>query len=103
MEMIVDRVGIIQEGEIKKEGKLSDLIFHSVTSYEIVFSGIAEKILTDNRVKFVLQDKNYLSKAETNEDTNKTIRLITKNRGKILAVTPVKMTLEDIFLEEINQ
>lgn len=36
MELMVDRVGIILNGQIKKEGKLSDLISHSVRYYEIV-------------------------------------------------------------------
>jgi ABC-2 type transport system ATP-binding protein len=103
MEMMVDRVGIILEGEIKKQGKLSDLISHSVRFYEIVFTGIDEKTLMNQQVKYVLQDKNYITKLETNEETNQTIEWITKNQGKILSVTPVKLTLEDIFLKEINQ
>ncbi len=45
MEMIVDKVGILMEGNIIKEGKLSDLVSHSVKSYEILFRGIDEEIL----------------------------------------------------------
>jgi ABC-2 type transport system ATP-binding protein len=103
MEMMVDRVGIIIDGEIKKQGKLSDLISHSVRYYEIVFSGVDEKTLREQQVKYVLQDTNYITKLETNEETNQRIQWITKNKGKILSVTPVKMTLEDIFLKEINR
>jgi ABC-2 type transport system ATP-binding protein len=103
MELMVDRVGIIMEGEIKKQGKLSDLISHSVRYYEIVFTGIDEKTLQDQQVKYVLQDANYITKLETNEEANQRIEWITKNKGKILSVAPVKMTLEDIFLKEINQ
>lgn len=103
MEMMVDRVGIIMNGEIKKQGKLSDLISHSVRYYEIVFSGIDEKTLREQQVKYVLQDTDYIVKLETNEETNQCIEWITKHQGKILSVTPVKMTLEDIFIEEINR
>jgi ABC-2 type transport system ATP-binding protein len=103
MEMMVDRVGIIIDGEIKKQGKLSDLISHSVRCYEIVFSDVDEKTLREQQVKYVLQDTNYITKLETNEETNQRIQWITKNKGKILSVTPVKMTLEDIFLKEINR
>jgi ABC-2 type transport system ATP-binding protein len=103
MEMMVDRVGIIMNGEIKKQGKLSDLISHSVRYYEIVFSGIDEKTLREQQVKYVLQDTDYIAKLETNEETNRCIEWITKHQGKILSVTPVKMTLEDIFIEEINR
>lgn len=103
MEMMVDRVGIIIDGEIKKQGKLSDLISHSVRYYEIVFSGIDEKTMREQQLKYVLQDNHYIAKLETNEETNQCIQWIAKNRGKILSVTPVKMTLEDIFLREINR
>ncbi|NIN45540.1 MAG: ATP-binding cassette domain-containing protein [Candidatus Aminicenantes bacterium] len=103
MEMMVDRVGIILNGRIKKQGRLSDLISHSVRYYEIVFTGIDEQTLTGHQVKYVQRDKDYIIKLETNDDANKTVEWITRNKGNILAVTPIKMTLEDIFLEEINQ
>ena len=103
MELMVDRVGIIMDGEIKKQGKLSDLISHSVRYYEIVFTGIDKKTMEDQQVKYVLQDADYITKLETNEEANQRIEWITKNKGKILSVAPVKMTLEDIFLKEINQ
>lgn len=103
MELMVDRVGIILNGEIKRQGKLSDLISHSVRYYEIVFTGIDEKKLANQQVKYVTQDANYITKLETIEEANQRIEWLTKNKGKILSVTPVKMTLEDIFLKEINQ
>jgi ABC-2 type transport system ATP-binding protein len=103
MEMMVDRVGIILNGRIKKQGKLSDLISHSVRYYEIVFSGVDEKTLRNNQVKYVRRDEDYIIKQETNRETTKTVEWITINNGNILAVTPIKMTLEDIFLEEIDR
>jgi len=105
MEMMVDRVGIILNGIIKKEGKLSDLVSHSVRYYEIVFTGIEEGILAqrDVHAEYFCRDNNRGLKVDTNEDANEAIHWITSNKGKILSVTPVKRTLEDIFLEEIHQ
>jgi ABC-2 type transport system ATP-binding protein len=103
MEMIVDKVGIILEGEIKKEGKLSDLISLSVHNYEIVFTGMDEQVLADNNLAFTPRDKNYIIKPDTGEETNRIIEIITRGKGKIISVTPIKMTLEDIFLREVNQ
>jgi ABC-2 type transport system ATP-binding protein len=103
MEMMVDRVGIILNGRIKKQGNLSDLISHSVRYYEIVFNGIDEKVLSGDRVKYVRRDKDYIIQLESNDQVNKTVEWITRNKGNLLAVTPIKMTLEDIFLEEIDR
>ena len=103
MEMIVDKVGIILAGETKKEGKLSDLISLSVYNYEIVFTGMDEKLLTENNLAFTLQDKNYIVKPDTLDEANRIIQIISQSKGKIISVTPIKMTLEDIFLREVNQ
>jgi ABC-2 type transport system ATP-binding protein len=103
MEMMVDRVGIILDGRIKKQGKLPDLISHSVRYYEVVFTGIPEKTLTDHGIKYVRRDKDYIVRQETNEEVNHVIRWISEQKGEILSVTPIKMTLEDIFFEEIKR
>lgn len=108
MEMIVDRVGIILEGEIKKEGKLSELISHSVHYYELVFGGLDEDTLKnppelEQPVEIVRKDNDCFARLNTNEDVNTVIRWVTGKNGNIIAVTPVKMTLEDIFLKEIER
>jgi ABC-2 type transport system ATP-binding protein len=105
MELMVDRVGIILNGVIKREGKLSDLISHSVKYYEIVFTGVDEETIRIQKqhIRYFLKDNHTIARLESSEETNKTIEWIVLNRGNILSVTPVKMTLEDIFLEEIQK
>lgn len=103
MEMIVDKVGIIMDGRIRKEGKLSELIHHSARYYETVFTGTAEAALRKNGLEFTMRDKNYIIKSETEEEMNKVIETLLAQKAKILSVTPVKMTLEDIFLREIKE
>lgn len=102
MELIVDKVGIILEGETRKEGKLSELISRSVHNYEIVFTGMEEQAMKENNLDCIPRDKNFILRAETNEETNRLIGIINRGNGKILSVTPAKMTLEDIFLKEIS-
>ncbi len=103
MEMIVDTVGIILEGKTIKQGKLSDLISHSVQYYEVVFKGVDASLLKSNNIGFELKDNNYITKSKDFEKVNHIIEFIIMNHGKIISVTPFKMTLEDIFLEEINR
>ena len=103
MEMIVDTVGIILEGKTIKQGKLSNLISHSVQYHEVVFRGVDESLLKSNNIGFELKDNNYITKSKDFEKVNHIIEFIIMNHGKIISVTPFKMTLEDIFLEEINR
>jgi hypothetical protein len=37
------------------------------------------------------------------EEMNEAIHWITNKNGEIISVTPIKRTLEDIFLEEIGE
>lgn len=102
MELIVDKVGIIQEGRITREGKLSELISHSVQSYETLFNGLNEAILKEHNIQFQLRDKNFLVISPGKEEANSLIQLIIANKGNIISVSPIKMTLEDIFLKELK-
>lgn len=103
MEMMVDKVGIIVDGEIIKEGNLSELISHSVRYFEIVFSGVDENKLNRNHLNFELKDNKYIIQSGDVEKVNRTIEFISKEKGMIFSVAPVKMTLEDIFLKEIKR
>jgi ABC-2 type transport system ATP-binding protein len=103
MEMMVDRVGIITGGEIRREGKLSDLVSHSVRYYEIVFSGIKTGVLEEHRLEFTIRDQHTIIRSDNIEEANQTIRWLTDNGGNLIALIPVKMTLEEIFLKEVKE
>ena len=102
MELIADKVGIIFNGEIIKEGKLSELISHSVQYYELIFSNIDESRIRANNLSFECREGNYIIRSPEIDDLNRVIEFVILNRGKIISVTPAKMTLEDIFLREIK-
>lgn len=103
MEILVDKVGIILEGEIIKEGKLSDLISHSIQYIEIIFTDVDEKRISANNLKYIVQDGNFIIRINEAKIMNDIIEFVIMNKGKIVSVTPVKMTLEDIFLKEIKE
>jgi len=102
MEMIVDTVGIILEGKIIKQGKLYDLISHSVQYYEVVFKDVDESLLRSNNIGFELKDNNYITRLKDFENLNHIIEFVIMNHGKIVSIIPIKMSLEDIFLREIK-
>lgn len=102
MEMMVDRVGIIMNGEIIKTGKISELISHSVQYYELIVTKIEDAILRCCDYPYESKDKNYIIKADKIEKVNEIIRLIIEKKGEILSVTPMKLTLEEIFLKEMR-
>ncbi len=54
MELMVDRVGIILDGAIRRQGRLSELISRSTQYYEVVCDHIAEKQLAQHPGEFRL-------------------------------------------------
>ncbi|MFH2108783.1 MAG: ABC transporter ATP-binding protein [Chrysiogenia bacterium] len=102
MEMMVDRVGIILNGSMRRDGKLSELISRSTQYYEIICSHIAEKELAKLQADFTCRDGQYSLTLPSDSDINLVVESIIHNNGRIVAVNPVKMTLEDIFFNEMR-
>ncbi len=103
MEMMVDRVGIIINGKISRQGKLSELIAGSTRCHEIVCSQISEKQLALIHPNFVHRDNQYIITLDNEAEINLVVESIIHNNGLVIAVNPVKKTLEDIFLNEIGE
>jgi ABC-2 type transport system ATP-binding protein len=102
MELMVDRVGIILNGTIRRQGKLSELIARSTQYYEIVCAQIAEKELAQIQANYAVRDGHYVITLASDADVNLVVESIIHRNGRIVAVTPVKMTLEDIFFNEMR-
>jgi ABC-2 type transport system ATP-binding protein len=103
MEMMVDRVGIIINGLISREGKLSELISRSTQYHEIICTAIDEKIISQIYPSFSIKDNHFIISLDNEAEINLVVESIIHNNGKIIAVNPVKMTLEDIFLNEMRE
>jgi ABC-2 type transport system ATP-binding protein len=102
MELMVDRVGIILAGAIRRQGKLSELIARSTQYYEVVCDHIAEKQLAGIQANFACRDGQFILTLASDADINQVVESIIHNDGRIVAVNPVKMTLEDIFFSEMT-
>jgi ABC-2 type transport system ATP-binding protein len=102
-EMMVDRVGIIINGRISRQGRLSELVAGSIRGYEIVCTRISEKQLAQIHAHFVSRDNQFIITLESGADINLVVESIIHNNGLVVSVNPVKKTLEDIFLKEIGE
>ncbi len=101
MELMVDRVGIILNGTIRRQGRLSEMVARSTQYYEVVCDHIAPRELTQIQGDYASRDGQYILTLPSEGDVNLVVESIIHNGGRIVAVTPVKMTLEDIFFSEM--
>ena len=102
VELICDRVAIIVDGEIIREGKIAKLIKEKIDYYEITLSGIEEKELPSSCEKVSVEEDKILVRTRGERGLNRTIDLIKEKRGKIIAITPAKKSLEDILFAELG-
>ena len=104
VELVCDRVAILNRGHLLKIGKLDDLLHGS--SVEIKAQGVdgataeklkgmAKSVTTEDGIIIISQDEG--------EGANKAIDIIRSGKGHILSVIPQRRTLEDLFVEIIRE
>ncbi len=102
MEAMVDRIGIIWRGRVIREGRLLELVSASILYHEISFTA-PESAAWPREIASVSGQGNYSARARDEAEANSTISRIMAGGGRIISVSPVRMTLEDLFLREINK
>jgi ABC-2 type transport system ATP-binding protein len=101
VELVCDRVAIIDRGKILKVGTISDLTSRGNRFIIGTESPLPETIFTEARamaMPFVQVNGGYAFNANTNQDLNRIIDLLRRDSVIITAVAPDRTSLEDSFL-----
>ncbi len=105
-EMICDQAGIIVNGQLRSVGSLDTLLNPKVKSIEVTLKGISqEKIQALKPIADSIRtgDDAYLMTLIDEGHLPKIINWTLKEKGEIVSIIPRKETLEDIFLDEIQE
>ena len=104
VELICDRVAIINRGVIARQGKLTDLLRGG--RVEISVDGVPAQLLHDMK----LADANvrslpvgHLLDIPEDNDVNAVIDAIRGAKGSVLSIVPRKKRLEDLFVETVSE
>ncbi|MEW6379925.1 MAG: ABC transporter ATP-binding protein [bacterium] len=104
VEMVCDRVGILVNGELKAVGRIDSLVETKLKSAEIAFSGLAEAAKEKIRqiaTRMLDHADKTLATLPSRESVDQVIRIISEGQGSLISLTPIRETLEDIFLKEV--
>jgi len=103
VELICDRVAIINRGVIERQGKLTDLLRGG--RIEITVEGVPEQFLRDMKILDgnvrTLPNGILLDVPEEN-DPNSVIDAVRSAKGTIVSVVPRRKRLEDLFVETVT-
>jgi len=104
VELITDRVGILNKGKLLREGTVKELT-EKKEEYKIVIEGNAAGLdsITLNNFFTKISDGSYSVKVADTNELNKIIDQL-RSRGILLKeVLPMKNTLEEMFISLINE
>lgn len=102
VELICDRVAIINHGKIVRQGKLTDLLAGG--RIEVTVSGVVENDLkglgVDGDIREVPQG--FLVDISDTVDPNALIDAVRGKKGKVISIVPRRKRLEDLFVEAVT-
>ncbi len=103
VELICDRVAIIDRGVIQRQGKLTELLRGG--RIEILVEGISEQFLrdlaiTDSNVRTM--PNGVLLDMPEEHDPNSVIDAVRSSNGRLVSVVPRRKRLEDLFVEAVS-
>lgn len=104
VELICDRVAIINRGKIERQGKLTELLRGG--RIEITVDGVSEQFLHDMEMhdaKVRTVPTGYLLDVPEDADPNSVIDAVRNEKGRIISIVPRKKRLEDLFVEAVSE
>lgn len=103
VEMICDRVSILNHGKLLRVGSMKDLLAQQTT--HIVASDVTET--AHKQIQEYIPDAELVSgllTARTDQGHATSVaQIIIQNGGSIIQITPIQKTLEEIFMETIRE
>ena len=104
VEMVCDRVAILNKGKLVESGRLRDILDVSVHAIEVVVEDIDETVegkLTPLAKSVRRTGARCLLEFADSKRFDEALGIIQSNAARLISVTPVKRTLEDHFLQEV--
>jgi ABC-2 type transport system ATP-binding protein len=104
VEMICDRVAILANGKILRMAAVHEVLYGSVTSYEIVASNAPHKLLRKLGLgKVSARGEKTVITMPPDTALNESLKRLMAVGVVIEAVNPVRQTLEDYFMRELEE
>ena len=104
VELVCDRVAILNRGKLLRTGKLDELLHGSsvkITAESVSAEGVEKLKGISSKVETA--DGSVIVSQDEGEGTNQAIDIIRTAKGRIVSVIPQRRTLEDLFMEIIRE
>ena len=105
VESLCERVGILVEGELRRSGRVSDLVRHDKSGFEIEAGKLPQSLRTSWTTEGIARnagDRTIIPVPDQKELSER-IAQIQNAGGLLLAVKPLRGSLEAVFLAEVDE
>ncbi|MEW5806010.1 MAG: ABC transporter ATP-binding protein [Acidobacteriota bacterium] len=102
-EMICDRVGIIKDGEIRLQGKLSELLSAKIKFWDVACSNFDPESAPIKKHILSSKDGERLVRIYSEMELNLFIEELGKSGGHVISILPQRETLEDLFMRKVGE
>jgi len=102
-ESLCDRVALLRAGKVAEVGALSDILRVDVSHLEVLASGLTEEAVA--RLPETVTGRHRVGdrwRLEAGGTLAEVVRAIEQSGGRVLAVSPVRQSLEEVFFREIT-
>ncbi len=96
-EVLCDRVGVIFQGRMIAEGAVGELVGSSIEGYEVTLEGVPEAAVLGPAQVLSRQDRQVYLWTQP-ADLSTVMDVAHTNGWRVVAVTPQKRSLEDLFM-----
>jgi ABC-2 type transport system ATP-binding protein len=106
VEQICDRVGMLIDGKLHKEGTLANLLTRETNRVDVVAAGVSDELvqrLGENAVLAHATEAGHRFGFAHHDAADAAIQAIYAEGGRILEMNPIKETLEDYFVRQQSE
>lgn len=103
VEQICDRVGMLINGKLHREGTLSELLTRETSRVDVVAKDVPKTLIgelgkTAHQVR--VTDDGHCFSFRNHDEANEAARSIVEQRGTLLEINPIKESLEEYFVRQ---
>jgi len=105
VEMICDRVAILNKGHLVAVGDLESLLIEDVRMVDIEFKGLSREaieLIKAEAIRSVEQDYRVRVTVDGGQKVMEILRVIDRQGGSILSVMPQRKSLEELFVNKLR-
>jgi ABC-2 type transport system ATP-binding protein len=103
VEMLCDRVVIINEGQVSAQGDLDSLLAHGERRVEVTLANAGDELLANLKERATsFSRKNRGCTAVISGDASSLLRELSESGAEVIQIRPVRESLEDLFVRRTD-